>query len=56
MKSVLDGYLTESCKTCEFWRNTENEIGCGVPFPISHCKPFEEMCRDEGRKNQNENQ
>ena len=54
-KSCLDGYLTEACKTCDYWRNGENgSLGCGVPFPIMLCKAFEKMYNEEERKAKDE--
>lgn len=50
MKSCFDGYLTEACETCEFWKNTEKEIGCCVPFPISHCEHFEKMQKEHEKE------
>ena len=39
MKNCFEGYLTEGCKTCEYWHDgSDNAIGCGCPFPISHCE------------------
>ena len=44
MKNCFDGYLTDGCKNCEFWHDGgDNSIGCGCPFPISHCEHFAEM-------------
>ncbi len=52
MKNCFEGYLTDGCKNCEFWHDgSDNAIGCGCPFPISHCEDFAEM---ERKNNQNE--
>ena len=42
-KSVLEGYLTEECKECEYWKDNSTEIGCFCPEPIDHCDAFREM-------------
>ena len=47
MKSCLDGYLTEACKTCEFWKNNNEEIGCSAPYPIMDCDAFGKMYNKE---------
>ena len=51
MKNCFDGYLTDACKTCEFWCDDETSIGCGAPFPIDHCEPFSEMYNKEENEN-----
>lgn len=41
MRNCFEGYLTEGCRNCEYWHDgSDNAIGCGCPFPISHCKYF----------------
>ena len=42
-KNCLEEYLTESCQSCEFWRNDETTCGCACPFPIMHCEAFAKM-------------
>ena len=49
-KSCFDGYLTEACKTCPYWQNDKNGIGCNVPYPIMECKDFKKMY-EEDQKN-----
>ena len=46
-KSCLDGYLTEECATCNYWRNELSCCGCGAPFPIMHCDAFAKMYEAE---------
>ena len=43
MKSCFDGYLTDDCKTCVYWKNNKYEIGCCCPFPIDHCESFKAL-------------
>lgn len=33
-------YLTDECKGCAYWKHSENEHGCGFPFPITRCPAF----------------
>ena len=40
MLSCFDGYLTDGCKTCEYWENTETSLGCAYPFPIMECSYY----------------
>ena len=55
-KNCLEGYLTNACASCEFWRdgspdeNGDTAIGCCCPFPIDHCTAFHQMCEEEARK------
>lgn len=54
-RSCLDGYLTNTCAECEFWRDgTDGQIGCGCPFPIMHCEAFAEMYNNDTSKEANE--
>ena len=46
MTNCFEGYLTSKCKDCEFWKDTNEEIGCGCPFPISHCEAFSQEGED----------
>ena len=52
MKNCFDGYLTNACKSCPFWKDgTTNEgIGCAYPGPIDHCEAFKKMSEEEERK------
>ena len=42
MKSCLDGYLTDACKTCDMWKDgsTDEGLGCGTHYPIDFCPDF----------------
>ena len=52
-KSCFDGYLTDECKNCGWWKDGTDEyhsIGCGCPFPIDHCEAFHKMEQEEYKK------
>ena len=48
-KSVFDGYLTESCATCDAWSDGKNgtPLGCGYCGPIMNCDAFRKMYEEE---------
>lgn len=50
MKNCLDGYLTEECKDCEWWKNDEKSVGCSTPYPISNCETFSRAEKEENKK------
>lgn len=39
--------LTSECANCPFWRDTETEIGCAFPRPISECKAFADEYKND---------
>lgn len=45
MRSILDGYLTDECKTCPCWQDGSNGkgYGCGTTVPIDLCPAFKKM-------------
>lgn len=49
MRSIFDGYLTDSCSKCEYWADGTDDrgFGCAIPFPIMWCGPFAEMFEKE---------
>lgn len=44
--------FTKGCKTCPFWKDGSDGggFGCGIPAPISECRFFMEMCKEEEAK------
>ena len=45
------GIMTvDGCENCEFFRNSETECGCAAPFPIDHCKRFQEMEKEKTKE------
>lgn len=54
LRSVFDGYLTDSCKECESWSDGQDgrPLGCCARWPIMHCDAFREMYEKEEIKNE----
>ena len=53
-KSCFNGYLTDECEACEYWRDGTipgKGIGCGCPFPIMQCEAFARMLEEEEVEN-----
>lgn len=52
MRSILDGYLTDACKTCPCWQDGTNGYGygCGSQVPIHLCPDFAKVMEEEERK------
>lgn len=50
MKNCLDGYLTEECNDCGWWRNDEESVGCSAPYPISNCETFSRAEKEKTKK------
>lgn len=51
MKSILDGYLTESCKDCPCWKDgSDGTYGCGTNIPIHLCPAFAKMMEEDEKK------
>jgi hypothetical protein len=51
-KSCFDGFMTEGCSKCEFWRDGTDEFhstGCAYPGPIMHCEDFAKHCEKNER-------
>ena len=46
-KSCLDGYLTNECALCDYWKNDFDGCGCAAPFPIMNCNAFAKMYNEE---------
>jgi len=55
-KSVFDGYLTESCATCDAWSDGKDgrPLGCCYCGPIMNCEAFSKMYYEEEKKNEKE--
>ena len=49
-KNCLEGYLTEGCKTCPVWQNSEDSIGCGFRYDIMLCPHFAKMFNEAENK------
>ena len=45
--------FTEGCAHCPFWLDGSEGrgYGCGIPAPITECKWFMKMCKEEEDKN-----
>lgn len=51
-RNCLEGYLTEQCANCKYWKNDADACGCGCPFPIMECEHFAKMYNErEGTQN-----
>lgn len=51
-KSCFDGYLTDACAKCGYWKDGSDPnggVGCCCPFPIMDCKAFAEMFNEQER-------
>ena len=46
-RNCLEGYLTEQCATCPYWKNDEDACGCCFPFPIMECSYFAKMYNEK---------
>lgn len=43
MLNCFEGYLTDACKKCDFWKDgSDGSLGCACPGPIDHCEAFVE--------------
>ena len=42
MNNCFEVFLTDACRTCPYWKDDENAVGCASPFPIMHCDAFAE--------------
>ena len=52
-RNCMEGYLTEACKTCEFWldgSDMSKGIGCNTPGPIDHCEAFVKACAEDATR------
>ena len=52
MRSVLDGYLTEGCKTCSMWSDGHDgrPLGCNTNVPIDWCPHFKKLMEEDEKK------
>ena len=53
MRNCFEGYLTENCAGCPFWKDgSDGSIGCSYPGLIDHCEAFAKAMKEEWRLNE----